>query len=185
MSKNEKLQEYFEFNQSDLQENRSGRISDSQKEILKGRQNRYNSRVLIMVVFVVLIGVGGLFLSGILGSGKSSTNISTVLTSSLSVIITPIVLIGFLLYRNRHKSDTSIQATEGTVNFIWVESRERTSSKTGSGYRTVRRLQRRVGGVSFNVGEKLMDIINQGDNCRFYYTGGGDMVSAEALNKDN
>ncbi len=176
MSANEKLQRYFNFTQSDLQANRQGRVTEEQRLTLKDRTRRFNSKVLIVLFFVVAIGVGASLYVGRLAGGSGGFSISTAM---LGPIITVIIMTAYLVNRSRKKSDFSLQKAEGTVNFVWVEERVRNHSNAGPAYKTVRSLQMRVGGTSFNVREELMDIINQGDNVRFYYTGGGDIVSAE------
>lgn len=180
MSKDLKLQEYFNFTQSDLQENRQGRVSDDQRLIVKDRAQRFNNKILIVLVFILVISAGAAFFvrNAVLGTGTFRFS-----SAMLGPAITIVIMTVYMVNRSQKKNDFSLQRAEGTVNFVWVEERVRNHSNAGPDYKTVRSLQMRVGGTSFNVKEELMDIINQGDNCRFYYTGGGDIVSAEFVEK--
>ena len=180
MSANEKLQQYFNFTQNDLQANRQGHVAEEQRLTLKDRTRRFNSKALIVLFFVVAIGVGAALYVGRVAGGSGDFPISTAM---LGPIVTVIIMTVYLVNRSRKKSDFSLQKAEGKVNFVWVEEQVRNHSDVGPAYKTVRSLQMRVGGTSFNVREELMDIVNQGDNIRFYYTGGGDIVSAEFVDK--
>lgn len=180
MAKDLKLQEYFNFTQSDLQENRQGRVSEDQRLIVKDRSQRFNNNILIVLIFILVISAGAaMFARGaISGTGKFPFS-----SAMLGPAITIVVMAVYMVNRSRKKNDFSLHQAEGTVNFVWVEERVRNHSNAGPDYKTVRSLQMRVGGTSFNVKEELMDIIDQGENCRFYYTGGGDIVSAEFVGK--
>lgn len=180
MSNNEKLQEYFDFTEADLRENRRGSISEKQHLIVKGRTKRFNNNIMMVLVAILVISAGAaVFARGAI----SSTNNFPFTSAILGPAITVIVMVVYMLNRSKKKSDFSLQRAEGTVNFVWVEQRVRNHSNAGPDYITERSLQMRVGGETFNVKEELMDIINQGDNVRFYYTGGGDIISAEFMDK--
>lgn len=179
MSKDIKLQEYFNFTQSELRENQQGRITETQRAHVKGKVQRFNSRISIFLAILVMISVGIFFVVRMMSSSAGSSS-GLPVSAFLGPGITVMVLIVFMASRTNRKNDLSIQKAEGAVNFIWVERQVMNQDRTG--YKTEQGLQMRVGGVSFNVSENLMDIINQGDNCRFYYTGGGDIVSAEFMN---
>ena len=178
MSKDLKLQEYFNFTQSDLQENRQGRVTENQRAQVKGRVQRFNSRIVIFLAIILLISVGAFFAVRMASSGGGSLS-GLPIRAFLGPGLTVTVLIIFMASRTNKKNDFSLQKAEGVVNFVWVERQVPNQDRTG--YKTEKSLQMRVGGVSFNVSENLVDIINQGDTCRFYYTGGGDIVSAEFL----
>lgn len=175
MSKNEKLQEYFNFTQSDLQANRQGQLTEEQQLLLKDKTNRLMIRGSIVAIFMLAVIAVPLI----------------VVFRSAEMEITPIALIApaisfaavilLIVYRVGQGNKTALLTAEGKVNFVWVESQIPKSDRTG--YTTEQHLKMRVGGVSFGVNEALMDIIDQGDHVRFYYTSGGDVVSAEFLEK--
>ncbi|MBE0671347.1 MAG: hypothetical protein IH588_12220 [Anaerolineales bacterium] len=175
MTKDLKLQEYFKFTQSDLQQNQQGRVTEKQQAHVKGKVQRFNSRIIVVLVIMFVIGFGVNFA---VRMASASGNFSgSIPTAALGPVITIVVLILFMVFRTNKKNDFSLKKVEGTVNFAWVERRVSNMDRTG--YKTEKSLEMRVGGVTFNVSPNLMDIIDQGDNVRFYYTGGGEIVSAE------
>lgn len=176
MTANQKLQEYFKFTQSDLEANRQGRVTENQQAHVKGRVQRFNSRIFIFVAVLLMISAGVFFAVRLAsGSGNSEGGFPT--SFLFGPAITIIILIVFVATRTNRKNDFSLKKAEGMVNFVWVE--RRVANQDNTGYKTEKSLEMRVDGVSFNVSKNLMDIINQGDNVRFYYTGGGEIVSAE------
>lgn len=180
MSKDLKLQEYFNFTQSDLQENRQGRVTENQRAHVKGKVQRFNNRIMVFLTFVLVVSVGVFFaVRMVSGSGSSQGGFPT--SFLFGPAITVIVLIAFVATRTNKKNDFSLKKAEGTVNFVWVE--RRVANQDNTGYKTEKSLEMRVDAVSFNVSKNIMDIVNQGDNVRFYYTGGGDIVSAEFVDK--
>jgi hypothetical protein len=178
MLRNSKLQEYFNFTHTDLQSNRMGQVTESQQIHVKGKVKQYNGRILIVLVLMFMLTVGGF----VIFKMAARNAFQSFPIAMLGPIITLVILVVFMVSRTNRKNDFSLKKAEGTVNFVWVEERVRNTADTGADYRTVRKLEMRVGGVSFNVNQELMDILNQGDNVRFYYTGGGDIVSAEFVN---
>ena len=178
MIRNEKLQEYFDFTEADLRENRQGRVSENQRSIVKGRAKRLNSNIVIVLMFVLIVSAAAMLFT------RSAIPVTGNFPFSTAVVgpaITIVIMIVYMVNRSKKKSDFSLYTAEGMVNFVWVEEHVRNHSNAGPDYKTVHSLQMRVGGESFNVREELMDIINQGEQCRFYYAGGGDIVSAELL----
>ena len=179
MSKELKLQEYFNFTQSDLQANLQGRVTENQQAHVKGKVQRFNSRILVVLAIMFVIGFGVNF--AVRMASASSDFSGSIPTAALGPVITIVVLILFMVFRTNKKKDFSLQKAEGMVNFVRVE--RRIANQDNTGYKTEKSLQMKVGSASFNVSENLVGIINQGENVRFYYTGGGEIVSAEFLSK--
>lgn len=169
MSKNEKLQEYFDFTETDLQENSQGRVSEDQQLLVKNKlQNQTNG---VLFVFLVL---GFIFVA--INLGRSNNFAEFQKTLIIPGFIAVFVFL-FILYRYANKSDMTLSSVEGKVNFVWVEERVRENGT----YRTSRRLKMHVKDMSFDVKKDLLEVIDQNDHIRFYYTGGRDIVSAEFL----
>ena len=171
MSKDEKLQEYFEFTESDLQENRLGNVSEDQEFLIN--ENAWKDAGRITAVFAAL----GVLVFVFIQPQSSDSGNSLMYPGILALIA--VVSIGLRFIK---KSNLSLESVEGEVNFVWEERRIRDVGRHTS-QTTTPRLKMYVGGKSFDAREELMDILDQGDNCRFYYTGGGDIVSAEYVDK--
>lgn len=164
MKKIEELQRYFNFTKSDLEENIKGRVTEGQKAMLK---EKLQKEIIMIVGLFLVMGVIGLI---ILPSNKFF-----LVTMAVGFIVT-------LIGRITIKRDHSLDYAEGPVNFFWEEHKIR-DAENYNNYTTTRKLKMKVGSKSFDVREDLMDILDQGDNCCFYFTGGGDIVSAEYLGK--
>lgn len=175
MTREERLQSYFDFTENDLKQNRLGRVTAAQKQALREKTNRESIRL-----FGVFTGLAVVFM--VIDRVKFSSN-----NSPLSWGI-PFVLIGIavvsMLLRMVKRSNTSLNSVSGRVSFVWEEKKIYDTENINR-YTITRLLKMRVGGKSFDADEALKNIIEPGENCRFYITEGGDIVSAELLNVSN
>lgn len=125
---------------------------------------------LFVPIFATL---GGSFLE----SGEITTEALIALIPIMCVVLFSLVVFGGILIvvlrivfeRANRKVDTAVRRVEGAVNFVWVEKQERNNFKTGPTYKTVRVLEMRIGGETFNVKHELPSVINQGEEWVFYY----------------
>lgn len=162
MAKVAELQKYFKFTDNDLKENRKGRVTTEQRSALQEKRNKENTTIIIAGAVIIIVA---------LVISPSSMLMPGVMVAS--------VIVGIVL-RNIRKSDISIHSIDGAVAFVWVESK---MIGNRDDFIPTRTLKMKVGYKSFDARKELMEIIDQGDACRFYYTGGGDIISAEFLQK--
>ena len=173
------LMEYWNYTEADLNANQRGQLTEKQKAVLAEKQEEqksYNSCLGAIVVGALgFLLVGALFnpvrsaiqeLSAEGGDPMQSVAILFVIGILLALIVGVTIV---SLRRMNRKADHVIRNAKGTVNFVWVESKVRT--QTGSGHKTVRSLEMRVGTeTKFVVEDRLPSLINQGEEWIFYYT---------------
>jgi len=58
MSNDEKFQQYFNFNHGELLANTQGRVTENQQAHVKSKVQRFNSRILVTLTVVFVIGFG-------------------------------------------------------------------------------------------------------------------------------
>lgn len=182
------LMRVLEFDETDLASNRLGTLTEKQKNLLAEKAKSHKSfNTAIGIIIVVMFGgtlLTGLFIPLIVGLGGGFLENGTISTGDILITLPFfcmglffLVVFGGILYfvlrvvfeRANKKVDTTVRRAEGKVNFVWVEKQERNTSKTGPTYRTVRVLEMRIGGETFNVKHELPSIINQGEEWIFYY----------------
>ena len=183
------LEQILNFDGADLAANRLGQLTQKQKEMLAEKAKIHKSfNTTIGVIIAIMIG-GSLLTglaapliatlgNGLLGGGKFI--IGAILTALPFICMGLFFLIVFggilivvlrvVFEKANRKVDTTVRRAEGVVNFVWVERRERNTSKTGSYYKTVRVLEMRLGGENFTVNQELPNLIGQGEKWVFYYT---------------
>ena len=185
----ETIEQVLNFDDADLASNRLGQLTQKQKGLLAEKAKNHKSfntiiGVIVAVIFggTLLTGLGAPFLAAVGGSllesGKVTTEALLTLIPIICVVLFVLVIFGGILVvilkvifdRANKKVDTTVRRVEGIVNFIWVEKRERNTSKTGPTYKTVRVLEMRIGGETFTVNQELPNVINQGEEWIFYYT---------------
>ena len=198
----EKVMDVLGFDDADLAANRMGTLTQKQKDLL-AEQAKSHKGFNTAISIIIAIMFGGTLLSAIivpiaatlggsfLESGKITTEALLTLIPILCVVLFMLVIFGGILIvilrvvfeRANKKVDTVVRRAEGTVNFVWVERQERNTSKVGPRYKTVRVLEMRIGGETFNVKQELPNVINQGEEWVFYYTNHPfKFLSAEKIN---
>ncbi len=185
----EKIMEVLDFDDADLGANRLGQLTQKQKNVLAEKAKSHKSFNTIIGVIIAVV-FGGALLTGLgvpifatvggslLESGKVTTEALITLIPIICAALFFLVIFGVVLIvvlrvvfeRANRKVDTTVRRVDGTVNFVWVEKRERNPSKTGPMYKTVRMLEMRIGGETFTINHELPNIINQGEEWIFYYT---------------
>lgn len=165
MSKNERLQEYFQFTDEDLRENRRGELTGEQRSIIKGN-------IWKEVSYVLMIILGILFLVFVMSSASPTISMNDPNPAVLVILTLSAAL--FLVFRVLKKNDLTLYDAKGKVSFIRTRV-------IGGGIQARNTTELRVEGKVFKVRDDLMDILDQGDICQLFYTGGGDIVSVEFL----
>lgn len=173
MTRQEQLQSYFDFSEDDLKNNRLGRVTVNQKQALQEKTKKEAVRL-----FGILAGVGLLIF--VVGRIRFPSDNPSFLWKMLAVFLA--IGIVSMVFRIIKRSNISLNSISGEVNFVWQEEKIRDTENIHN-YTTIRRLKMWVGRMSFDVDKSLQDIIHLGDNVRFYYTSGGDIISAEFVEK--
>jgi hypothetical protein len=162
----QKLQDYFEFDEDDLQANRNGNLSEKQKKELSSdksftiqRRRRAAAIFLALGIFLWLILAGLLIFKGTGYLAQNARSSSTVQENYL------------------------LKKVEGPVNIIQAE---REIAGNASRHHFVHELH--LGGVTFDVLPDLPNIMMQGDVYAAYYTepnddSGGRVWSVELVSK--
>lgn len=183
------VQTVLDFDDTDLASNRLGQLTQKQKDLLVEKAKSHKSFNTIIGIIIAVM-VGGTLLTGLfvpifatlggsfLESGKITTEALLTLIPMICVVLFFLVVFGGILIvvlrvvfeRANRKVDTTVRRVEGKVNFVWVEKQERNTTKTGPMYKTIRVLDMRIGGQTFNVKHELPSVINQDEEWVFYYT---------------
>ncbi|MCC6260338.1 MAG: hypothetical protein IT311_05690 [Anaerolineales bacterium] len=172
------VRKFFIFDETDLNANRSGKLSAKQKSKLESDEKGADQIFVgagiffIIVALVIIYFVAGDSILKLFSgeSLSSSETLSLVLGGGL-----PTLFFGFFAYgafkMGISKLDNTVLSVQGKINFVKVEKRVPTSTSEVSNYRTVQQYELRVGKIAFeNVNEELLSIMEEGDTYAFYYT---------------
>jgi hypothetical protein len=185
----QKLMDYFKFDDADLQANRNGQLTEKQKGRLINEDKGYRTLRILgggCLILIALIGLGGAIATGIatsdwgfrIGFGLGFGCIWPVIWGGM----------GYFVLRGAFaKFQVQLKKAMGAVNIIKAEKTSTdTDMATGMSHTShyfVYELH--IGGKSFDVESNLADIMMQGDTYAVYFTEGSenDILSAELISK--
>ncbi len=187
----QKLMDYFGFNEDDLLANRMGQITDKQKARLV-KENAWNQvgRIIggVLLILISLVGlalaVGTIWAAGFPSSGKDSLGVWVLLI--LWEIGWCIFALSFFIWgirvlkRGFQGFSVKLQRVEGAVNIVTVQYLLNNH--------TYYRHELHVDEKKFIVDDaNLANVMMEGDTYAVYYTEGslGDILSVELISKAN
>jgi hypothetical protein len=170
----QKLKEIFRFDESDLQANRSGSLSEKQKnEIVKRRRDWKKTGINYSSV-VIVIGLGIIIIDGVVSYARSTfpnLDLGAVITGGVFAILGALWLY-LTLTGESGKTDLSkdmVKTAQGPANIIKAE---RTRSSGGSGGGSTEHYfayELHIGDKEFDVDGSLANVIMQKDEYAVYY----------------
>jgi hypothetical protein len=161
----EKLKQYFKFDEADLNANRNGYFTEKQKARLALEDKSGRKWSLTGGIVLLLIAAGGLAgaIAGWIGDSDWGFRIGFGLGFG---VIWPLIWGGLgaaLLSSSFSKHEFKLARVQGRANIVRKESYS-SEHHTTSVYHELH-----IGGVEFSVDEDLADVIMQGDECTLYY----------------
>jgi hypothetical protein len=179
---NQKLKDYFKFDEADLQANRQGLFSDAQKKkISLDQANSFHVDVWLAGIAIPfgMILLGWMFYSIFRGVGGFARTGGLII--NLGIWGSIVLIIGLLAFRAmfaRHQY--KLAKVQGPINIVREEVH-------GSHGHTSVYHELHIGGREFSVDEGLADVMMQGDEYIIYYDMDGDemsgILSAEFVSK--
>jgi hypothetical protein len=188
----QKLKDYFKFDEADLQANRSGQFTEKQKMRLGRGDQSHKMWSVIGGIFLLLVAALGLFIAVevwlenpnnwglILGLGIPFGCIWPLIFGGLGVSV--------LMRSLTAKLRVQLQKAEGPIN-ITMEQRRVSGEHDDYNYKNVHVMY--VGGQTFRVQPDLTKIMAPGDVYGIYFAQGNDnsdlsakdILSAELISK--
>jgi hypothetical protein len=161
----------FEFTEADLQANKRGQLSQSQKQWLKGIAQ--GTRSFSWIGLVITMGFAFLGLCIVLGLSLQNERSRAalfsdpmnliVLIGTLPLILGIFALVIFLNYRNAHKlENVALSTASGAVRFD-----EDSSGNSGTTYYVI------VGKKKFKFADDMSRVFKDGEKYKFYYCKSG------------
>jgi len=185
----QQLMNHLGFDESELQANRNGRISEKQKARLQIKETGSKTGALILGLVCLVSALIGLGV-GTLAAIKGEEIVFKFVFSFVFGCIWPLIwgAVGvFSLRRAFAKMEVKVQKAEGPINIVRVTRRSYNSGmKTFSDYSAY---ELRVGGRTIDVRSELSNIMMQGDVYAVYYAEFNltdkkkEVLSAELLTK--
>jgi len=178
----QRLKDYFKFDEADLQANRSGLFSDPQKKkIAADRASSFHMDIWIAGIGfpVAVIMLGGMVYLIIQGVGSFAQNGGVVINLGIwGFIVLVVALLAFRAIFVRHQF--KLARVQGPINIVRQEVH-------GEHGHTSIYHELHVGGQEFGVAESLGDVMMQGDEYAIYYdtdnSNIGNILSAELISK--
>jgi hypothetical protein len=188
----QKLKDYFKFDEDGLQANRSGNFSAKQKKELSSEdsssiQRRRRAAVIFFILGILLwlMVIGFLIFKGV---GYMVQNSVLLICPGPGGLV--LLLASIYIFRSSFsiKQIYLLKKVEGPINIVKAE-RTKSDSVTHGTERYVT-YELHIGSISFDVLPDLADIMMQGNAYAVYYTEpndnfGGRIWSAEFMSKAN
>lgn len=177
MLEEQKLQEYFKFDASDLSANRNGQFTEKQKARLAVEDKSSRKWSLVGglgLLFIAAIGVAGA-IAGWIGDSDCGFRIGFGIGFGC---IWPLIWGGLgwaILSNSFSKHEFKLARVQGRVNIVRRESYS-SSSHTTSIYHELH-----IGGQEFSIEEDLADVMMQGDEYILYYIQDSDEIMSAEL----
>ena len=157
----QKLMNYFNFDESDLEANRNGQLTDKQRKRLGKKASSHNTWLLV-IEFIIAIGFIGGGVVAIAGGGITSIVIGIVCFALALLFVWWGItsLRATLQVRAGHLKSVTVKKAEGPVNIV---SREVSAEDQTTVY------ELHIGKKGFDVADDLPKIMMQGDVYSIYY----------------
>ena len=176
----QKLKDYFKFDEEDLQANRNLDFSEKQKKDLSSRdistiQRRRRAAVIFFFLGILLwlVVIGFLIFKGVGYLEQNAVDLICLGPGGLVFLLASIYIFrsSFSIQQNY-----LLKKVEGPINIVRTE-RTKADSVTHNTERYVT-YELHIGAITFDVAADLANIMMQGDGFAIYYTEGNDNFSS-------
>jgi hypothetical protein len=184
----QKLKDIFKFDESDLQANRSGNLSENQKNAIVKRRKEWKRTGLNYSSAVIVIGLGIIVIDAVvsyLHGAFPHLDAGAVITGGVFVVLGALWLY-LTMTGESGSTDLSkdmVKKAEGPANIIKAE-RTRSSGGSSGTIEHYFAYELHIADKEFDVDGSLANVIMQQDEYAVYYDDrNGKILSAEFLSK--
>jgi len=186
----QKLKDIFNFDEGDLQANRSGNLSEKQKNVIVKRRKDWKKTGVNYSSVLIVIGLGIIIIDAVIAylhGAFPHLDLGAVITGAVLAVL-GVLWLYLTLTGENGKTDLSndmVKKAEGPVNIIKAE-RTRTSGGSGGSTEHYYAYELHIGEMEFDVDGSLANVMMQQDEYAVYYDDrNGKILSAEFLSKAN